>query len=508
MNDAKVERYIPWADDALLPGESTYALLNKLAWFAGRGPVQLMRDLRVTDTNPTPATPKRIDFGRVVDDWRARAASRIWPIRDSRLSKYFDPARFNGLDEYTYALCESERLRFCPDCIAAGMHFTIAQLVLVEYCPYHHRHLISNCPECGESVSYDAEGLHAAFCCSSCGGSLLAGGLTDIRANLRYRWRVSHAHEVLVRALESAPMILCPTTGCLGSKDAFPGAKEAVTRLLPLERPPSSDPSASPYCAAVRVARNDRGQPCIQPCPPLGFIEQPKPSHPSDRNVHQVAQLRVGAWALRQYHDHVACLCAARELMRKKRLGWFSWSIRSAICCVGKGFAVWEAGCAERAEEQLPSELWKTWGLETLPEKAFASYVLEKACLASAILPFLRNQRSELSGWEATNFASSFSQWKTALRESDRQVILWSDLRSMDFSDVCDIAGCDEGVRLTWLGKVCTDLHGDAEDAAIGEFYARSAMEALSHGYAAGQRAEAARESLHETIGWRGAYPS
>lgn len=37
MSEKVFEQYIPWVHDALLPGESTYALLDKLGWFAEEG---------------------------------------------------------------------------------------------------------------------------------------------------------------------------------------------------------------------------------------------------------------------------------------------------------------------------------------------------------------------------------------------------------------------------------------------------------------------------------------
>lgn len=49
MGTDRTQLYLPWTDDALIPGESGYALLNKLAWYSNRGPLQPVRDLEATE---------------------------------------------------------------------------------------------------------------------------------------------------------------------------------------------------------------------------------------------------------------------------------------------------------------------------------------------------------------------------------------------------------------------------------------------------------------------------
>ena len=100
MSDADDERYIPWTEDAQLPGESPYALMNKLAWFACRGPVQLMRDLRATEATPCPVSPSEIDFTTSAEVWSVKANPRMWPIKVGRLREYFYRARFDVPKNY------------------------------------------------------------------------------------------------------------------------------------------------------------------------------------------------------------------------------------------------------------------------------------------------------------------------------------------------------------------------------------------------------------------------
>lgn len=490
MKSSGIERYIPWADDALLPGESTYALLNKLAWFAGRGPVSLMRDLRVTDTQEYPVAPRQIKYGTVVHEWYSKTAESMWPLLGSRLGKYFESARFDVLDAFADSVCESAQLRFCPDCIAAGMHFTLAQLRLVEYCPYHHKRLVSACPVCGEVVSYEAGSLTDAFSCGECGSSLLEEGLTDIRANQRYRWHVSHAHQRLAGSLESAPMIYGVESGRLGGTELFPGLKHAMSGLL-FESLPSQGSMCYPRSAVVKVARNARGQPCIRRIPELQPIrEERRTEPPTDRHVHQVAQLRVGAWALQTYAEHAACICAARELVRSKKFVRFPTVENYPICCMGAGFAIWEARCADRVQNRLAEDLWERWGLGAITEKAFASYVLEKACLISIVVPFLTNQLAALADWGGSAYA--LSGWSTPFYEGQDRAILWRDCREMEFSEACDISRLSHTARMAWLALACVEARGGKPYDGDAGAYPYFALRDLHQAYAAHQRYAAA----------------
>ena len=368
MSDSDDEGYIPWTEDALLPGESPYALLNKLAWFAYRGPVQLMRDLRATEATPCPVSPSEIDFRTSAEIWSIKANPRIWPIKVGRLREYFYGTRFDTPKNYIYSAYESEVLRFCPECIEVGMHFSITQLLLVENCPYHHRRLISSCSECGEKIVYRSGVLNDAFGCGGCGCSLLEAGLTDIRKNRGHRWRVSRAHQELAKMLESAPMIHCPVKGFHGKIVQFNSLKEAMTPLLQPGRASSGkspSPSPSPsHSAVVKVGRNERGQPCIQAVSRKELLDPPAPpSSLTDDQLLSVAHMRAGAWALQTYRDHRACICAAREFMKVDKYRRLAHRDRPIICCVGKGFAVWEAGRSQRENQRVSSDLLEAWGL-------------------------------------------------------------------------------------------------------------------------------------------------
>lgn len=46
-------------------------------------------------------------------------------------------------------LFTSNQLRYCPDCISAGFHTAIHQLLFISHCPIHLRPLVTRCSECG-----------------------------------------------------------------------------------------------------------------------------------------------------------------------------------------------------------------------------------------------------------------------------------------------------------------------------------------------------------------------
>lgn len=98
MGTSQASLYLPWADDALVRGESLYAVLNKLAWFAGRGPLQLIRDLKATVAKPSPTSPQYIDFVSTAEIWKGVATLPQMPlIHGLRLGEYIDKARFPAI---------------------------------------------------------------------------------------------------------------------------------------------------------------------------------------------------------------------------------------------------------------------------------------------------------------------------------------------------------------------------------------------------------------------------
>jgi len=501
LSEKVFEQYIPWVHDALLPGESTYALLNKLGWFAGRGPLQLMRDLRITEKNLYPGKPERIDYANVVDEWSSEAYRHLWPILRGRLKDYFDKSRFMTLNDYVPAAWEDEHLRFCKECIALGMHFTVCQLKFIEFCPYHQRRLISHCLDCGEQLDYNAALLRPAFCCNACGSSLLAADMSDICANQRIRRAIAHAHRDLIAAMDASAPITSMVTSWIGMQGRFPGVKEAMTEMLEPQRQRCEDLSLVPRYAAINIAINQHGLPSIQPIsiPPRSdepFLINGENQHA----IHKSAQSRLGAWLLQRYSDHLVCIATSREVIKRKGVSQFSSRIASELCCIGNGFAVWEKGRNDRVYEKLPYKFWDAWGLKSTAERSFGSYILEKACLTGAIATFLRSDQQELTGWQASKWSTTFQNWEPIRKQGAKPAILWHDLSDIDFSEVCEASDLNEAARWQWASAHCAERHEAPDNSALGRIRVEHEAKYLKMDYGARERAATAMPILHARI--------
>lgn len=314
-------RYLPWADDALVRGESLYALMNKLAWFAGRGPLQLIRDLRATQTTPSPSSPQCIDFYSARDDtWMGIVRLPEMPkIHGLQFGEYVSKAGCGspvGFGRRIYKV-----LRYCPDCISVGMHFDVTQLDVIEYCPYHSKVITSHCVNCGQDVPYACVTNQDPFSCGSCNSSLLGSDLTNLRSNHADRMRVAETHDQLVRKLLAAPDLLSFGHGDYRVNHVQSAAvKHVMTRLLdgiPAGRSLPLTVSA-PY-VAVKVVRNEKGRACLKRVTEIVLEPRHDPCRKNLRAEIELAQLRVGAWALQYFSGHLSCICAGREQIKDSR---------------------------------------------------------------------------------------------------------------------------------------------------------------------------------------------
>lgn len=68
----------------------------------------------------------------------------------------------------------AEVLKFCPECLAQGRHYTIFQYGLVHQCPVHRIDLQQRCPKCSASARYSlsAQLFKAPYGCWRCGQQL------------------------------------------------------------------------------------------------------------------------------------------------------------------------------------------------------------------------------------------------------------------------------------------------------------------------------------------------
>ena len=77
-------------------------------------------------------------------------------------------------DAVVRALCASV-LRFCPSCLAVGLHATIHQCRLITVCPVHQIRLRARCPYCRTPIAYRFDALAAAHpnACPHCFSQLI-----------------------------------------------------------------------------------------------------------------------------------------------------------------------------------------------------------------------------------------------------------------------------------------------------------------------------------------------
>ena len=103
---------------------------------------------------------------------------------------------------------------------------------------------------------------------------------------------------------------------------------------------------ASPF-VAVKVERDESGRPRLNRLS-NALLSSPE-DHLSQLNQsseRRLAQLRVGAWAMQNFHEHLACICAGRELMKGGASCKREFVEESELhaCGIGRGFAAWETG--------------------------------------------------------------------------------------------------------------------------------------------------------------------
>ena len=132
----------------------------------------------------------RIPAAALLPAWNDGAEEDIYFDFDLRIALPFVPELNErlGVDRSTFglavlaidtdsvvrALCGSV-LRFCPACLALGLHATIHQCRLVTVCPVHQSRLRARCPHCRTPIAYRFDALAAAHpnACPHCYSQLI-----------------------------------------------------------------------------------------------------------------------------------------------------------------------------------------------------------------------------------------------------------------------------------------------------------------------------------------------
>lgn len=455
---------LPWADDALMPGESLYALVNKLAWFAGRRPLQLLRDLRSSDARPYQGFPTGIEYSVCLPILKSIEHHSLMPsIHGLKFYQYLEKAKLES-DALPSSRSSCE-LRYCPSCLGLGMHFEFAQLEFIDYCPRHKKRLISYCKACGDRIRYSSVHMQGWFACATCANSFLSSELTDLRSNLAERKQAAGAYAQLARRVLAAPKVLqfAVNPYKVGRLSKL-GLRHAMGRMLEGQsRGGTSSVILPAHYVAVSVERTDQGTPRLKRHASISVSDTLIADVVRLRGERRLAQCRVGAWAIRHFHEHLVCMCAARAIMKKPGTPYEEFTAlgnKSYYCSVGRGFAVWEANQSRRELQPIDRALWNSWGLDRSANRLFAYYILEKAFLANAIMMFVDNDHTLISRWGNEAFALELiNDGSYGLNKN--HAIVWFDLNLVDISDCCELYRCKRDVQLQWLGDALGMLTGD-----------------------------------------------
>lgn len=461
MGECGTQRYLPWSDDALIRGESAYALLNKMGWFSNRSPLQLILDLKATEEWPSPTTPCSIAYDAAREVWESIGSLPGVPrIHGMLFQDYVQKVAFEPIAR-AFRFRVTDELRFCPDCIALGMHFEIQQLKFVERCPLHEKAITSSCAGCGNRIPFRSKSQNAPFSCDACCASLLQDENQSLRDNFGVRRRIAQAYVVLEKRIAAAPHLnlfsysdFAPDRGC---DVAY---RHAMARMLDLSLrgSPKALSVSAPY-VAVRVDTDESGRPRLERISnaSLASVSSGGP-RVNESLERRLAQLRVGAWATQRYREHFVCICAARELKRNQASAKreFADGRESHACNIGRGFAAWEEGQDRRAREPLSRHLWKNWGLDDRVARFYAMYVIEKACLGSAIMRFVESDPFGLSEWQRNGLSLQLIESRFMSEHDLEQAVIWVNFDQVDpqLNDACHIAGRDSAVKEQWLKDV------------------------------------------------------
>jgi hypothetical protein len=364
-------------------------------------------------------------------------------------------------------------------------------LDVVKRCPYHSNVISSHCVNCGQHVPYACVNKQEAFSCGSCNSPLLAPDLNSLCSNHGERMRVAATHERLSRKIMAAPDLLSFGKGYYKARslqsdvvghvmeDLIDGG--STGRSLPL--------TVSAPHVAVKIVRNEQGRPCLKRITEIPLEARPDQSLIDVSSEIELAQLRVGAWALRHFSAHIACICAGRvEVKAPEALRPFSWVRTSPYACsIGMAFAAWEASRSDRATDGPSLSMWGSLNLDDRSHRMFAFYILEKACLVGAILPFINNDHHSLREWQRNGFA---------LKLSGLDYVEWN----VDSS--CNLHFRGRNVQMDWLEKVIGELHCPSGQIG-GSVAAKDLMRDLSSRYGTESRIAIGSKWMNEEINRR-----
>ncbi|MHB1991384.1 hypothetical protein [Metallibacterium scheffleri] len=435
----------PWRDDALVSGESLYALWNKLAWFAATGPADLLRQCRATDGKYF-ATPKQLVYAPPANWTRYLQQVTVAPVvRGLRL---FEALRIRALLEAAEVPAEwrSPYLRVCDLCIAGGVHLRFHQHMAVARCPIHNRPLISTCTECAHELEQISTTCQKAFTCTNCGYGLLRAEGIRFGFDSAFVELCAHATAECrkwLRRLHAMPIWSWPSVRNVSGLEAIDTDSDPRFLLLAAFATSATDvpswlrqcrPKGFVACLAkvdpdeIAISRSIRSVPqvadlVVKRIPARKWSPDPwKDGDYADERtasrLYHLTIMRVASCFLRQIGaTHHACMNIpsqiSGETLENVLLEW-QWHILDC-CPIAVGFWLWRLQSAARFTDLLvsgPAACAKTMGRVAIgPSSSLLCYAMERSRLHACIVVAHRCRRLWLNTGHAFPALKILDEW-------------------------------------------------------------------------------------------------
>lgn len=183
-----VPTFVPWTDRALLAQESTYSVLNKVAWFLAIPPTAFVRRCRHGFEGRQCSSPRWIRFDPTHSWLHYLENELLMPrVMGLTLPRYIASVEKRMIDEVPERWCSSH-LRVCRECIAGGVHLRLHQHLAIERCPVHATVLVTACFSCGKLLEWAMRDAQCSFSCCQCNSIFLHDGDIAIDHSSSFRY--------------------------------------------------------------------------------------------------------------------------------------------------------------------------------------------------------------------------------------------------------------------------------------------------------------------------------
>lgn len=153
---------VPWRDDCVLPEESLYSHVSKLAWYRAQSPVAYLQRFHEIGQR----SPK---LNLLETRWISalRRVDTVALVQGKSVREHLEDVA-SAEEQEIPRLARSPYLRVCSSCLHEGIHLRVHQNLFLLRCPVHDEALSHWCPHCGGELSLTMAGRAQAFSCTKC----------------------------------------------------------------------------------------------------------------------------------------------------------------------------------------------------------------------------------------------------------------------------------------------------------------------------------------------------